>query len=179
MATIVVVPLLDGQNAMLTQSVSDALQSPTLPSGPALANPSASAGLSAKNGTAITAMRSDGAPAIDQSIAPTWTGAHTFSGNDVNVTGGNMKVNTVGKGLQVKGGSNARIGSFTLSGGSATVANTSVTANSRIFYERTGSSLLNIGLLSTSSQTAGVGFSVSSANILDNGTIRYLIVEET
>jgi len=43
------------------------------------ANPSASVGLTAKNGTATTAMRSDGAPALDQSIAPTWTGQHTFS----------------------------------------------------------------------------------------------------
>lgn len=43
------------------------------------ANPSASIGLSAVNGTAITAMRSDGAPALSQSITPTWTGAHTFN----------------------------------------------------------------------------------------------------
>ena len=45
----------------------------------ALANPSAHVGLTAVNGTATTAMRSDGAPAIDQGITPTWTGAHTFS----------------------------------------------------------------------------------------------------
>lgn len=44
-----------------------------------LANPSASAGLTAVNGSAVTAMRSDGAPAVSQSIAPTWTGAHVFS----------------------------------------------------------------------------------------------------
>lgn len=43
------------------------------------ANPSGSAGLTAVNGSAITAMRSDGAPAISQSITPTWSGAHTFS----------------------------------------------------------------------------------------------------
>lgn len=43
------------------------------------ANPSASVGLTTKNGTATTAMRSDGAPALDQSIAPTWTGQHTFN----------------------------------------------------------------------------------------------------
>jgi len=47
--------------------------------GPAPANPSVTAGLTAKNGTAATFMRSDAAPAIDQTIAPTWTGAHTFS----------------------------------------------------------------------------------------------------
>jgi hypothetical protein len=43
-----------------------------------LANPSASIGLSAVNGTATTAMRSDGAPALSQSIAPTWTGRHIW-----------------------------------------------------------------------------------------------------
>jgi hypothetical protein len=42
------------------------------------ANPSASVGLSAVNGSATTFMRSDGAPALSQSIAPTWTGVHTF-----------------------------------------------------------------------------------------------------
>lgn len=43
------------------------------------ANPSALVGLSAINGSAPTAMRSDAAPALNQGIAPTWTGQHTFS----------------------------------------------------------------------------------------------------
>jgi hypothetical protein len=43
------------------------------------ANPSASGGLSAVNGTATTFMTSDSAPALSQAIAPTWTGSHTFS----------------------------------------------------------------------------------------------------
>jgi hypothetical protein len=43
------------------------------------ANPSASVGLTAVNGSASTFLRSDGAPALDQSIAPTWTGVHTWS----------------------------------------------------------------------------------------------------
>lgn len=43
------------------------------------ANPSASLGLAAVNGTAGTYMRSDGAPALSQSIAPTWTAVHTFT----------------------------------------------------------------------------------------------------
>ncbi|MGH7075945.1 MAG: hypothetical protein ACREFD_17345, partial [Stellaceae bacterium] len=47
---------------------------------PAAANPTASAGLSAVDGSATTFMRSDGAPAIDQSISPTWTGRHSFTG---------------------------------------------------------------------------------------------------
>lgn len=43
------------------------------------ANPSASVGLSAVNGAATTFMRSDGAPALSQSITPTWSAQHTFS----------------------------------------------------------------------------------------------------
>jgi hypothetical protein len=43
------------------------------------ANPTASVGLAAVNGVALTAMRSDAAPALSQSIAPTWTGLHIFT----------------------------------------------------------------------------------------------------
>jgi len=43
------------------------------------ANPTASIGLSAVNGSATTAMRSDAAPALSQSIVPTWTGVHTHT----------------------------------------------------------------------------------------------------
>lgn len=46
------------------------------------ANPSTVIGLSAVNGTATTFMRSDAAPALSQSIAPTWTGAHIFRRNN-------------------------------------------------------------------------------------------------
>jgi hypothetical protein len=43
------------------------------------ANPSASVGLTAVNGSASTWMRSDAAPALSQSIAPTMTGAWRFN----------------------------------------------------------------------------------------------------
>lgn len=48
---------------------------------PTAANPAASIGLSATNGSATTYMRSDAAPALDVTIAPTWSGAHTFARN--------------------------------------------------------------------------------------------------
>lgn len=41
--------------------------------------PTALSGLAAVTGTATTWMASDSAPAINQAIAPTWTGIHTFS----------------------------------------------------------------------------------------------------
>lgn len=43
------------------------------------ANPTASVGLSAVNGAAGTFLRSDGAPALSQAIAPDWTGDHVFN----------------------------------------------------------------------------------------------------
>jgi hypothetical protein len=43
------------------------------------ANPTGTVGLTAVNGAATTAMRSDAAPPLSQSIVPTWTGVHTFS----------------------------------------------------------------------------------------------------
>ena len=44
-----------------------------------MANPTAVVGLTAVNGSATSAMRSDGAPALDLGITPTWTDAHIFS----------------------------------------------------------------------------------------------------
>lgn len=47
------------------------------------ANPTASIGLTAVNGSATSYMRSDAAPALDQAIAPTWTGQHTFAAGTI------------------------------------------------------------------------------------------------
>ena len=52
---------------------------PIPPTAASSANPSASVGLSAVNGTASTFMTSDSAPALSQAIIPTWTGPHTWS----------------------------------------------------------------------------------------------------
>lgn len=53
-------------------------------------DPTSQVGLAATNGSATTAMRSDASPPLNQTIAPTWTGKHTFtlagSGVDYPVT---------------------------------------------------------------------------------------------
>ena len=68
------------------------------------ANPTASVGLSAVNGSAATFLRSDGAPALSQAISPTWTAAHTFSGGAYT----NITINAAANqtGLIVNGGTN-------------------------------------------------------------------------
>jgi hypothetical protein len=62
--------------ASATIPYADLTGTPAIPVG---ANPSALVGLAAVNGAAASFMRSDGAPALDQAIVPTWTGAHVFS----------------------------------------------------------------------------------------------------
>jgi hypothetical protein len=61
-------------NAASTAFVDSAIAS----SVPPFATPSALIGLTAVPGVGTNSMRADAAPAIDQSIAPTWTGSHTF-----------------------------------------------------------------------------------------------------
>ena len=47
--------------------------------GVTFANPTSKSGMTVQNGSAVTYMRSDAAPAIDPAIAPAWTGQHQFS----------------------------------------------------------------------------------------------------
>lgn len=50
-----------------------------LPAGVTFANPSATVGLSAVNGSALTAMRSDASPPLNTGISPTLSGTWTFA----------------------------------------------------------------------------------------------------
>jgi hypothetical protein len=102
---------------------------------------------------------------------------------DVKVAG-NVIVTTAGKGIQIKEGSNARLGTLTLTNGTGTVANTSVTASSRIFLQ-----LVNPNGSATASVdrkysiSAGASFTVTgvsgdgSTNSDDISTVNWLIVE--
>lgn len=105
---------------------------------------------------------------LDQDKSATFAGNMTASGN--------ILINTAGKGLSIKSGSNARIGTGTLSGGTLTVANTSVTANTRVFLTDTGTSVTNVGSL-TVVTTAGVGFVVTSTIAIDSSTFNWLLIE--
>lgn len=54
------------------------------PAGVTGANPTGLVGLSAVNGISVNFMRADAAPAINQGIAPTWTGEHIFAPTSAN-----------------------------------------------------------------------------------------------
>lgn len=92
---------------------------------------------------------------------------------------GNVVLTVAGKGITLKSGSNARIGTGTLSGGTLVVANTSVTANTRIFLtDTTSGALTNVGSL-TVVTSAGVGFTVNSTNVLDASTFNWILFESS
>lgn len=101
--------------------------------------------------------------------SPTLTG-------DVNLSTGNLLLSTIGKGPQVKTGTNAKIGTSTLVGGTVTVANTSVTANSRIFIT-SNTDGGTTGSLRVSAKNVGTSFVITSSSILDTSTVAWYIVE--
>lgn len=61
-----------------------------------MANPSATIGLTANNGSATTAMRSDATPALSQAITPTWTGLHVFNPGTTPTTAALIDINSLG-----------------------------------------------------------------------------------
>lgn len=100
----------------------------------------------------------------------------TITLNSGLTTTGNVTAAVAGSGVRIKEGSNARMGTGTLSGGTVTIANTSVTASTRVFLTRTGSGT-STGQLRVSAQTASTSFVVTSTDNTDAGTFNYLLVE--
>ena len=97
---------------------------------------------------------------------------------------GNLVIGTAGNGIQIKEGTNARMGVSTLVSGTVTVANTSVTASTRIFLSRqSANSSTGIGSLSVGTVTAGTSFvinALSSTNTVvtgDTSIVAWLLIE--
>jgi hypothetical protein len=88
---------------------------------------------------------------------------------------GNLISPTAGSGFKLKEGSNARMGTATLVGGTIAVANTSVTANTRIFISRSTTGGTE-GHLSTT-QIASTSFTVNSTSGTDTSTVNWLLIE--
>jgi hypothetical protein len=89
---------------------------------------------------------------------------------------GEIIITTLGKGLSIKEGSNARMGTATLVGGTLTVNTTAVTANSRIFLtcQTPGGTP---GFLYVSARSASTSFTITSGSGTDTSTVAWLIVE--
>lgn len=86
--------------------------------------------------------------------------------------------NTAGKGLKIKEGSNAKMGTATLIAGATTVLTTAVTANSRIFLTAQVSGG-TVGTIYISARTGGTSFTITSTSNSDTSTVAWLIVEPT
>lgn len=96
--------------------------------------------------------------------------------NQFGVTTADLAAATIGRGLQVAEGSNAKQGTVTLVAGSSVVANTAVTANSRIFLTSQVDGGTP-GFLRVSARTAGTSFTITSSNAADISTVAYEIFE--
>ncbi|MES2287546.1 MAG: hypothetical protein V4547_17765 [Bacteroidota bacterium] len=90
------------------------------------------------------------------------------------VNTGNITLTTAGNGITIKTGVNASVGTATLVAGTIAVANTNITANSRVFISPVGNA--NAGLLDVTT-SAGVGFTIRSASPSDVRPVYYWVVE--
>jgi hypothetical protein len=100
-------------------------------------------------------------------IVQTALGQLTTSGVDVNLSG---------SGLRVAEGANPKQGTAVLAAGTVTVANTTVTANSRIFLTSQADGGTP-GFLRVSARVVGTSFTITSSSGTDTSTVAYEIFE--
>lgn len=161
----------------------------TPPTGGSGANPSASVGLTAVNGSASTFLRSDGAPALSQAIVPTWTGIHTFTsaGTAINVTNditagtftgsgaaltslnaGNVSTGTLAAARGGTGVSNSN--TITLGGNISTAAAFTTSGANALTLTTTGATNVTLPTSGTLSTTTGANPSASAGLTAINGS---------
>lgn len=97
--------------------------------------------------------------------------------SDVEIGVGSARIVTVGKGIKIAEGTNAKQGVATLIAGSVVVANTSVTATSRILVsiQQDGGTP---GSVRSSARTPGTSFTITSTSALDTSIVAYVIFEQ-
>jgi hypothetical protein len=78
--------------------------------------------------------------------------------------------------LSLLDGSNKRMGQAVLVGGTVTVSNTSVTANTRIFLSHANTSG-TLGHLYISARVAATSFTITSSSGTDTSTVNWLLIE--
>ena len=106
------------------------------------------------------------------------TGKFTVLDNGNTSIVGPFLINTVGNGISLKEGSNAKMGTGILVGGTATISTTAVATTSRIFLTDTGGGVFaNIGSLSVGTVTSATSFIVNSSNVLDTSNFNWIIFD--
>lgn len=108
----------------------------------------------------------------------------SWTTSSVKVVIGDLSIETAGKGLKIKSGSNAKKGTATLVNGAVTVSNTSVAAGSQVILTRGAvNASTAIGHL-TVAKSAGASFTVTSrksdttTETGDQSSLEWVIVDE-
>lgn len=102
----------------------------------------------------------------------------TSTAGNVTATGGNVVATTLGNGFRTREGANAKQGLVTLASGTLVVANTSVTANSRIFLTaQTLGTVTAPSALTVSARTPATSFTILASQLTDTSTVAYEIFE--
>jgi hypothetical protein len=130
----------------------------------------------------ITATTTAGAVVLSLPAAVTAPGSITSAttltatlGN-ITATNGNLVLGTAGNKINIATGANSSVGtSAAMIAGTITVANTSVTAASKIFLTN-GGAAGTIGTLSVGTIVPGTSFVINSSNVLDTSVVNYLII---
>lgn len=88
---------------------------------------------------------------------------------------GNLILRTLGGGLRIKEGASARMGVGVMAAGVLVVANTSVTANTRIFAFSNDVGV--VGALANTARVVGTSFTITSGIAGDAGNVAWLLIE--
>lgn len=109
------------------------------------------------------------------SLDVTGTGRFTSTLNTTGITNtGNITLTTAGNGITIKNGTNASVGTVTLSSASAVITNTNLTITSVLIPVLTGTGTA-IPLIIT--KAAG-SFTITSTNPTDNRAVDYFIIQQ-
>jgi len=98
-----------------------------------------------------------------------------MNGSQQFILNGQLYFQTAGQGLHIIEGSNARMGTSTLSSGTVTIANTSIETNTRIFCFPKETGTYN-GRLRVTARVAGTSFTVASSDAGDSVAFDWLLV---
>lgn len=109
-----------------------------------------------------------------QKVTAGYNGDATWA--PISSTSTDFSISTLGKGLKIKTGANAKMGTAVLVVGTVTVNNTSITAASLVFLSVQVAGGTQ-GVLSLGTVVAGTSFVINSSSALDTSTVAYLIVE--
>jgi hypothetical protein len=111
---------------------------------------------------------------------PTNTLTYGFgmNGSKQFLVNGSIETLVAGQGVRIKEGSNARMGQSTLVTGTVTIANTSITASTRIFVFPAAAGTLN-GRIRVASRVNSTSFTVTSSDAGDTAAFDWLLVEPT